>query len=188
MNNKKFLREKIIAERLLIPAPITSSASEKIEKYLLDIISENSKVAAYCAMRGEVDVSGLLEKLQARGNKTALPVVMENEKILKFLEVTSDATLVAGKYGISCPQPHLPEIIPDVVIVPLVAFDGSGNRLGYGGGYYDATLAHLRIRNEKLLVIGVAYAMQRVEKLPVHTGDQKMDMVVTEENDDRIIK
>ena len=181
MNSKKSLREKIIAERLLINAVEAQVAADSVTKYLLDIIPENTKVAAYCAMRGEIDVSGLLIKLQARGNKTALPVVMENEKILKFLEVTSDAALVAGKYGTSCPQPHLPEIIPDAVIVPMVAFDGNGNRIGYGGGYYDATLDYLRSRNKKLLVIGVAYAMQRVENLPIHDGDQKMDMVVTED-------
>ena len=181
MNNKKSLRKKIIAERQLISAPIANEVSQKIGNFLLEIISKNSKVAGYCAVRGEVDVSGLLEKLQARGNKVALPVIYDGSKILKFLEVVSDSTLVAGKYGISCPQPHLPEIIPDVLIVPMVAFDDFGHRLGYGGGYYDATLASLRYRNKKLLVIGVAYAMQCVENLPIHDGDEKMDMVVTEE-------
>ncbi len=180
MNNKKSLREKIIAERLLIPAPVASTASQKIGNFLLEIISENSKVAVYCAVRGEVDVSGVLDKLRARGNKTALPVVVESAKILKFLDCPSGETLVVGKFGISCPPSHLSEIMPDVLIVPMVAFDEDGHRLGYGGGYYDATIRHLRLRNEKLLVIGVAYAMQRVEKLPIHDGDQKMDMVVTE--------
>ncbi len=180
MNDKKSLREKIIAERLLIPAPVATVASQKIENFLLEIIPDEAKVAGYYAVRGEVDVAGLLEKLRGRGNKVALPVVDDGSKILKFLEVTPDSAMVVGKYGISCPQPHLPEIIPDVVIVPMGAFDKTGHRLGYGGGYYDATIKHFRLRNEKMLVIGVAYAMQRVEKLPIHDGDQKMDMVVTE--------
>ncbi len=179
-NNKKLLREKFIKARQEIPKDIAKSAASVITQHLLEIIPQSAKVAAYCAMRGEIDVGGLIAKLQGRGNVTALPVVEDNSKILKFIEVTKDSVLTKGKYGIDCPEVYLPEIIPDVVIVPLVAFDGSGNRLGYGGGYYDATLAHLRIRNKKLLVIGVAYAMQRVEKLPIHDGDQKMDMVVTE--------
>ncbi len=187
-NNKKLLRENFIKARQEIPKDIAKSAASVVTQHLLEIIPQSAKVAAYCAMRGEIDVSGLIAKLQGRGNVTALPVVDDNSKVLKFIEVTKDSVLTKGKYGIDCPEAHLPEIIPDVVIVPLVAFDKNGNRLGYGGGYYDATLAHLRSRNEKLLVIGVAYAMQKADNLPIYDGDQKMDMVVTEENDDRIIR
>lgn len=181
MNSKKSLREKFIKARLEIPENIAKSAAEIISQRVLEIIPNDTKVAGYCAVNGEVDVSGLIAKLQDRGNITALPVVVDGSKILKFLEVTKDSVLIKGKYRILCPQPHLPETIPEVVIVPLVAFDKNCNRLGYGGGYYDATIKHFRLRNEKLLVIGVAYAMQHVEKLPIHDGDQKMDIVVTEE-------
>lgn len=181
MNNKKSLREKLIAARQLITLDEAQVAANSLAKYLLEIIPENAKVAAYCAMRGEVDVNNLIKKLQIRGYAVALPVVVPSSKILKFLDCSNDEELVVGKYGISCPQPHLPEIEPDVVIVPLVGFDDAGHRLGYGGGYYDATLASLRSRNKKLLVIGVAYAMQRVENLATESHDEKMDMVVTEE-------
>lgn len=187
-NDKKNLREKFIKARLEIPENIANSVAGIITRRLLEIIPENAKVAVYCSMRGEVDMAGLIAALQERGNITALPVIDDGSRILRFLEVVPDCELAPGKFGTLCPLTHLPEIIPDVVIVPLLAFDKNGNRLGYGGGYYDATLAHLRIRNEKLLVIGVAYAMQKVDGLPVHGGDRKMDMVVTEKNDDRIIR
>jgi 5-formyltetrahydrofolate cyclo-ligase len=180
-NDKKALREKFIKSRLEIPKDIAKSAAEIITQHLLEIIPKTAKVALYCAMRGEVDMAGLLAALQERGNITSLPVIDDGGKILRFLEVSQDSKLTNGKYGISCPHLHTSEIIPDVVIVPLLAFDKNGNRLGYGGGYYDATLKHLRSRNEKLLVIGAAYAMQKVENLPIHSGDQKMDMMVTEE-------
>lgn len=179
-NDKKSLREKFIKARQEIPEDIAKSAVETITKRLLEIIPTDAKVAAYCGMRGEVDMRELLAGLQARGNISALPVVDDGSKVLRFLEVKPDSEMSPGKFGALCPQPHLPEIVPEVVIVPLVAFDKNGNRLGYGGGYYDATLKHLRNRNEKLLVIGVAYTMQQAENLPVHEGDQKMDMVVTE--------
>lgn len=181
MNSKKSLREKLIAARQLIKPDEAQAAASSLAKYLLDIIPENTNVAGYCAIRGEIDVSGLLAKLQARGDKTALPVVIENEKILKFIDCTDGEPLIVGKFGVFCPKPHLPEIEPDVVIVPMVGFDGAGHRLGYGGGYYDATLASLRSRNKKLLVIGVAYAMQRVENLATEPHDEKMDMIVTDD-------
>ncbi len=180
MNSKKSLREKLIKARQLIKPEDACLAADSIEKHLLEIISENAKVAIYCAIRGEVDLNMVIEKLQSRGNQVALPVVTETEKILKFLDCSSGEELVVGKFGISCPMTHLPEIEPDTVIVPMVGFDLHGNRLGYGGGYYDATLKFLRIKNKKLLVIGVAYAMQQVNNLPIHDGDEKMDMVITE--------
>jgi 5-formyltetrahydrofolate cyclo-ligase len=179
MIDKQKIRKQLIADRQAILPETASAASASITKYILETIPDGVAVAGYCAMHGEVDVSGALEQLYARGNNVVLPVVSE-EKILKFLTWSPESTLIGGKFGVSCPQPHLPEIAPDVVIAPMVAFDAGGNRLGYGGGYYDATIKYLRMRNKDLNIIGVAYAMQRVENLPIHAGDQKMDMVVTE--------
>lgn len=181
MIDKQKIRKQLIADRQAILPETASAASASIIKYILGVIPKDLAVAGYCAMRGEVDVSRALEQLYARGNNIALPLVIDEGKILKFLTWTPESPLIEGKFGISCPQPHLPEIIPDTLIVPMVAFDAEGNRLGYGGGYYDATIKYLRMRNKDLNVIGMAYAMQRVESLPVHSGDQKMDMVVTEQ-------
>ena len=181
MDSKKSLREANIAKRQQIPAIAASDSAGKIKNFLFPLVPSGASVALYFAIRGEVDVSGLLKRLCASGHKVALPVIQENTRVLKFLDCSCETPLIAGKYGISYPQPHLPEIIPDVVIIPLVAFDKNGNRLGYGGGYYDATIHHLRSINKNIMVIGVAYAMQQVENIEPEPHDQKMDAVVTEE-------
>lgn len=179
--DKNSLRAGLMARRLAIAAEIAEAAAGSLAGYLLEIIPDGAKVAGYCAMCGEIQVNTALAKLAARGNKTALPVVVKPSKILKFLDASTDLPLIAGEFGVSCPQPHLPEIIPDVVIVPMLGFDADGNRLGYGGGYYDATIRHLRAGNKRVRIIGVAYNMQKSENIPVEPHDEKMDMVVTEQ-------
>lgn len=181
MADKQALRKRLIAERMEIKREVAKEASNVLAKHLLEIIQKGTRVAGYCAIRGEIDISVALEKLRENGSKIALPVIDEDSKILKFLECSPDTPLIAGRYGIFCPQPHLPEIIPDVVIIPLVAFDNKGYRIGYGGGYYDATISHLRAINKNIRIIGAAYAMQQVEKIEPEPHDEKMDMVVTEE-------
>ncbi len=156
-------------------------AACSLSGHLLNVIPAGASVAGYCAIRGEIDVGVALAKLQENGSKTALPVIDEYSRILKLLECSPDMPLIAGRYGIFCPQPHLPVIIPDVMIIPLVAFDDKGYRIGYGSGYYDATISHLRSINKNIMFIGAAYAMQRVENIEAEPHDEKMDMVVTEE-------
>lgn len=180
IENKQKMREGLIAARLAIPSEVANAAAEAVAEYLLEIIPNGASVAGYCAMRGEINVNQAIDGLQNRGNVVALPVIAEGEKILKFFDCLSNTPLIAGKYGIPCPQPHLPEIIPNIVIVPLVGFDASGNRLGYGGGYYDATIHSLRAANKQVRIIGVAYNMQKSDNIPTEPHDEKMDMVVTE--------
>lgn len=180
MNNKHSLRENNIAGRKKISPSDAKSASVAISHFLLEIIPENVSVAGYHAIKGEVDITDLLNSLFLRGNVVGLPVIEETQKKLKFLVYEPDLQLVKGKFGVPCPPEYLPEITPEILLVPMVAFDLEGNRLGYGGGYYDETIKNLRMHNKKLKVIGVAYNMQGVATMPVYDGDQKMDIVVTE--------
>jgi 5-formyltetrahydrofolate cyclo-ligase len=85
-----------------------------------------------------------------------------------------------GPYGIEVPPISEPELIPDAVLVPLVAFDANSCRLGYGGGYYDATIQQLRQAKKKVHIIGIAFAVQQVAAIPVESHDAKLDAVVTE--------
>ncbi len=179
-NTKQTLRKQIIAQRLELPQSTAKEAAIKLAKHLLEVVPNYVNVAGYSTIRGEIDVAIALAELAYRGNKTALPVVIDNTKILKFLEYTPNAPLIAGNFSIPTPPPHLPEVIPDVLIVPMVGFDDKGNRIGYGGGYYDATIRKLRASNPKLLVIGVAYNFQKLENTTFAIHDEKMDMVVTE--------
>ena len=171
MIDKKDLRATLIEKRFAIPPEIARAASVKLGAQLQSLIPTGARIAGYSAIRGEIAVDI---------DVSALPIVLADTKILKFLAYKKGLPLVIGKYGVSCPPLHMPEIIPDVVIVPLVGFDANKNRLGYGGGYYDATIKHLRSIKPTILVVGVAYDLQKLDDIPVEPHDQKMDMIVTE--------
>jgi 5-formyltetrahydrofolate cyclo-ligase len=91
-----------------------------------------------------------------------------------------ELTLDKDHYGIDVPQDNQPQCMPDIVIVPLLAFDKKGYRLGYGAGYYDQTLSVLRESRKNIQIIGAAYSMQQVDAIPFEDHDQKLDAVVTE--------
>lgn len=138
-------------------------------------------VAAYWPKEREFDVGPVIEEVLNRGFGLCLPVVEKNSKILTFAAWDGRETLVKGAFGVM--QPPLNDdarrVEPDVVIVPLLAFDRRGFRLGYGGGYYDATLAHLRTR-KRVLAVGAGYAQQAcLFNLPADAHDVRLDMVIT---------
>ncbi|MBN8531108.1 MAG: 5-formyltetrahydrofolate cyclo-ligase [Alphaproteobacteria bacterium] len=133
-------------------------------------------VAGYAAFRDEIPVWHALEALYSAGWKLALPCTRRDEP-LTFRSWKPGAPLVKALHGISEPMPDSEAVQPDVIIVPLLAFDRTGHRLGYGGGHYDRTLAMM---SGKAFVIGAAYAGQEVEALPVEPTDCRMDAVITE--------
>ncbi|WP_282601659.1 5-formyltetrahydrofolate cyclo-ligase [Paracoccus sp. PARArs4] len=133
-------------------------------------------VAAYWPIRDEADPRPALQDHQG---VLVLPVVTGRDRPLVFREWQPDAPLVRGDFGVSHPGPDAPEMRPDVVIVPLAGFDGQGNRLGYGGGFYDRTLERLRAQGP-VLAMGLAFACQRVEAIPVEPFDQPLDLIVTD--------
>lgn len=176
---KQEIRKKLMAERLSVAPEAARSSAISIIPKLLDLIPRGSVVAGYAPMRGEIDVLPALRELLARGHRVCLPVIKDG-KILEFCEFSPDSPLISGKFGALCPPENAEVLTPDVLIVPLVGFDAVGNRLGYGGGYYDATIAALRAQNKLLKTIGVAYNFQCVENLPTEEHDEKLDAVVTE--------
>jgi 5-formyltetrahydrofolate cyclo-ligase len=138
-------------------------------------------VAAYWPQGREFDPIPILERLSAQGNTCALPMVEEGRKILNFLPWKPDSEMIEGKYGIAVPKhdERTPYLAPSIVIVPLLAFDRRGYRLGQGGGYYDATLSYLRSR-KSILAVGVAYAQQAcLFNLPTQEHDEPLDWVIT---------
>ncbi len=135
-------------------------------------------MAGYWPMREEADIRPLLTALHERGHRVALPRVVRRGRPLRFLHWQPDDALVPGHAGILEPAGG-EEITPEVLLVPLLAFDGAGQRLGYGGGFYDRTLAALRARGG-LLAIGVAYGDQEVDSLPPDDHDEPLDWLVTE--------
>lgn len=148
-------------------------------------ISPGLAVSGYWPLEGELDVRPLLRKLRGFGHAIGLPIVVKRGEPLVFREWRDDDDMVEGKFKVMTPPDHAPEVIPEVLLVPLLAFDPSGYRLGYGGGFYDRTLDKLRRRaqlnkHRPPLAVGVAYAAQEVPEVPRGPYDQPLDWIVTE--------
>lgn len=135
-------------------------------------------VAAYLAIRSEIDAMPLMLALSGLGFDVALPVIVGRGQPLVFRRWTPGAPLEGGPFGTSVPK-DAAEVVPDVLIVPMLAFDARCHRLGYGGGFYDRTIADLRARRP-LHAFGLAYAGQQMQTLPVEATDMQLDAVVTE--------
>ena len=143
------------------------------------LTADFNRVSAFHPYRSEIDTRPLLGRLAGEGWTTALPVVIAQGWPLKFRRWLPGEPLVKDNMGIEIPRLGEPEVEPDVLIVPLLAFDRNGYRLGYGGGYYDRTLATLRTK-KRIIAIGAAYSTQEVETVPHESYDEKLDFVMTE--------
>ncbi len=136
-------------------------------------------VSAFYPYRSEIDTRTLLGKLAGEGWKTCLPVVIAAGEPLLFRRWLPGAPTVKGVMNIDCPAEDAETLEPDVLIVPLLAFDRKGYRLGYGGGFYDRTLAKLRAK-KTIIAIGAAYSKQEVTQVPHAAHDQPLDFILTE--------
>ncbi|MCA1908532.1 MAG: 5-formyltetrahydrofolate cyclo-ligase [Magnetospirillum sp.] len=136
-------------------------------------------IGGYWPMGDEIDPRPLLDILAGRGCVVGLPVVVARGQPLLFRQWGVGDVLEQGLHGTSHPAATAATVVPDLLLVPLLAFDMAGYRLGYGGGYYDRTLAGLRQRHH-VTAIGVAFAAQRVQAVPRDHHDQRLDLVLTE--------
>lgn len=156
---------------------------DKAANFFWDLFPDLPKekvIAGYWPTGREFDSCLILEQAIERGHKCALPAVKKGSLIMQFLQWTPTTEMVNGAFNIARPNDDSPELKPDIVLVPLLAFDRRGVRLGQGGGYYDATLEALRENNPKTLAIGTAYAGQAVLfNLPRESHDEKLDIVIT---------
>ena len=179
---KRGLRELARSKRRAAAAASGSEAGERLRESFLSALPlpPAQVVAGYWPLPEEIDVRPLMTNLHLSGHVLVLPVVVGRGQPLIFRRWRPSLPLDAGVYGISVPSAEAPEATPGVLLVPLLAFDGEGRRLGYGAGYYDRTLATLR-RAGDILAIGAAYAAQRMDALPEEAADQRLDWVVTEE-------
>ncbi len=177
---KRAVRAEAMAARRAAYASGANAALRVRDLFLSSIpLAAGANVSGYWPIGEELDDRPLLEALMMRGHVVGLPVVVGRRAPLTFRRWRPGDPLEAGAYNILSPTAEAAEIVPDVLIVPLVAFDAAGCRLGYGGGYYDRTLAALRAR-KKVLAVGVAFAVQEMARLPRGEGDQRLDWVVSE--------
>ncbi len=134
-------------------------------------------VAGYWPMAGEVDIRPLLSRLSCVGCRIALPVII-SKSVLAFRICNTRLKLERGPHGTQHPPAGRPQVIPNVILVPLLAFDSAGFRLGFGAGYYDRTLAWLRLRQRrKIVAIGIAFPDQEIPHVPRHRHDIALDLV-----------
>ncbi|WP_113911265.1 5-formyltetrahydrofolate cyclo-ligase [Roseovarius dicentrarchi] len=147
--------------------------------YLSEVLAgyRGATVAGYMPIRTEIDPLPAMAEAAAHG-PVCVPVIMGEGQALKFSRWTPGGAMKDGPFGARIPAAD-DFITPEILIVPLVAFDRAGGRLGYGGGFYDRTLEGLRAAGSAL-AIGFAYAAQEAENLPLEPTDQPLDMIVTE--------
>src|SRR5438128_9634438 len=136
-------------------------------------------VAGYSPVRSEIDASPQMRKLAVPGVQLALPAIIAGDQPLQFRAWSPDDRLARGRLGILEPQADAKEVIPDILLVPLAAFDRAGHRIGYGAGHYDRTLEQLR-KLKAIIAVGVAVAVQEVEAVPALLHDAVLDYVLTE--------
>lgn len=143
-------------------------------------VFKDAVIGGYWPLLGELDIRPLLQACRAQGHGLALPCTPRKGKPLTFREWTPSDDLKAGPYGTREPYPEQAEVKPTLILVPLLAFTQHGERLGYGGGFYDRTLASLKELGE-VFACGIAYAGQEAATLPVDEFDVPLDGILTDE-------
>jgi 5-formyltetrahydrofolate cyclo-ligase len=174
------LRRQALARRDALSAAERAQAAESIAARTFPIaLAPGAIVAGFMPMKSEIDPLPLMRKLAAAGARLALPVVAGPGQPLTMRAWAFGEPLVAGVWGIREPPPIAPAVAPDLLLVPLLAFDRAGHRIGYGAGYYDMTIAASRAQRV-VVAIGVAFAAQEIAAVPATPRDVPLDLVLTE--------
>jgi 5-formyltetrahydrofolate cyclo-ligase len=177
---KADLRAAALAKRDALSDEQRADAAQSLARRKLPFeIAVGMVVSGYSPIRSEIDPVPLMRKLAEQGAKLALPAVLSRGKSLAFRAWSPDDRLMLGPLGILEPSPAAAELVPDIMLVPLAAFDASGHRIGYGAGHYDYTLAHLR-KGKAIAAVGIAFAVQQIKAVPALPHDVALDYVLTE--------
>lgn len=187
MTDKAQLRARLREARAKISPEAAGAAAQGVAGRALAFLLEklgardpaSTPVALYASLPGELDSLPLLCALAEKGFPTLLPVAAAKATPLAFRLWRPGDPLACGRFGLREPVATAPEMVPKILFAPLLGFDDSGTRLGFGGGYYDATLA--RLRADGLIAAGgLAFSRQRAERIPREKHDEGLDFVVTE--------
>jgi 5-formyltetrahydrofolate cyclo-ligase len=180
-DQKKSARAAATATRETLHGNHAGQAPLQLASWPFPIVANRNFrcVSAFFPYQSEIDTRPLLGRLAGEGWTSALPIVVAKGEPLIFRRWYPGELTVPGMWGIPVPTERAPLVEPDVLLVPLLAFDRKGYRLGYGGGFYDRTIAGLRAR-KTIVAIGVAYAGQEVDSVTRDAHDQPLDFVMTE--------
>jgi 5-formyltetrahydrofolate cyclo-ligase len=177
---KAQLRAALQARRDALPADERQAAAQTIAARAFPLpIAPGTIVSGFMPLKSEINPLPLMQKLAGAGASLALPVIAGRGKPLVMRAWSWGEPLNAGVWGIREPKPEAREVDPDILLVPLLAFDRSGQRIGYGAGYYDMTIARLRAR-KTMTAIGIAFAAQEIAAVPTTAFDAPLDLVLTE--------
>jgi 5-formyltetrahydrofolate cyclo-ligase len=178
--SKGDLRAATLAKRDALSDEQRADAAQALARRKLPFeIAAGTIVSGYSPIRNEIDPAPLMRKLAEVGATLALPAVMARGKSLAFRAWSPDDRLMLGPLGIPEPSPAAAELVPDIMLIPLAAFDAQGHRIGYGAGHYDYTLAHLR-KIKAVAAVGIAFAVQQIKAVPAQPHDVALDYVLTE--------
>jgi 5-formyltetrahydrofolate cyclo-ligase len=185
---KSTLRRAMLERRRAAHLAQSKDAALAISGHVLTELEPNGKnIAGYWPLGDEIDPRPALEALTQAGAQVALPVVAGQGQVLIFRAWKPGDELEQGPFGTMHPNARAPIVCPHVLLVPLIAFDLEGGRLGYGAGYYDRTIASFRAHRparegahlSKVTAVGLAYDIQRVDAVPADAHDQPLDAVIT---------
>ncbi len=177
---KAELRREVVARRSSLPAAVRSAAAETIAGRPFPVpFPGGAIVSGFMPLQNEIDALPLMHKLAGQGARLALPVVIGRGMPLLLRAWDFGEPLAPGPWGIREPTASAASVEPDIVLVPLVAFDRAGHRIGYGAGFYDQTLTRLRAR-KPVIAVGVAFAMQEIPAVPATASDERLDLMLTE--------
>jgi 5-formyltetrahydrofolate cyclo-ligase len=180
LSRKAALRQAALEQRDRMPAEARAAAAEIIAARPLPVPPvPGAVVSGFSPIRSEINPFPLLRAYAQAGGRLALPTVVARGQPLRLREWSFGTELRRGQWGIREPMPEAPEVDPDILLVPLAAFDRRGYRIGYGAGYYDLTLNGLRAR-KPITAIGIAFAEQEIDVVPALSHDARLDLVVTE--------
>ena len=176
---KSKLRKKILKIREIKSTKKIKIKFDIVFRLLKSIKIKKKNIGGYFPVNNEVDDLNLLREFEKKKYKISLPII-ENKLSMNFYEWSFEEPLKINKFGI--PEPCSKNIcLPDIILVPLVAFDKNLNRLGYGGGYYDRYFSKVK-KTKKVLKIGLALNHQKIKNIPINKYDQKLDYIVTNNN------
>jgi 5-formyltetrahydrofolate cyclo-ligase len=178
-DQKAKLRAAALAKRDALPAEMRAEAAEAIAARAFPVEVRGTIVSGFMAMKSEINPLPLMRRLAEAGAQLALPVIAGRGHPLIMRAYTFGDELARGQWGIREPKPEAAAVDPDIIIVPLAAFDRAGQRIGYGAGYYDMTIHALRAR-KPVTTIGLAFAVQEISQVPAAPHDERLDFVLTE--------
>jgi 5-formyltetrahydrofolate cyclo-ligase len=177
---KAALRTAALALRDALPAEQRAAAAEKIAARKFPVaVKAGTIVSGFMPLKSEINPLPLLRKLGDAGAQLALPTIAGRGKPLIMRAYKFGDEFARGQWGIREPKPDAAEVVSDILIVPLAAFDRAGHRIGYGAGYYDMTIRALRAR-KPVIAIGIAFAVQEIPRVPATERDERLDLVLTE--------